>query len=376
MKRFIFLDRILKEKQMSTKHRKKLLKLVGTELNNIKENNESIIKDTIDKDATIAFNNLVNRFKIEKAMLKAKEENEAKEKEEKAKQNRKLQHKPKETYELLSSFSSQDGGIKNLTHAFNGAFIEYKQFIEQCRQEFDAGRQKYPNVPVSLLRRIEEFAFKEEPNWFIKNGNKKFEKKLGWSEPKFVEWYEQNKTHPALDAKYNKEMIQPFKESIQIRPDLGNLSQMIRDLYKLVFENNSAMNITINHNVDTANFYTNVDKLGEAIYQIFVSIKSAYESNFCDEMEIDYQINGEYKEIRIVHIGSESNKSVDDKDFLGGDLNSVKNHLWGLCNYEIVAVFSSGAYRKIILTDKTDEINKNFELENDVEGFTHILKFY
>ena len=77
---------------------------------------------------------------------------------------------------------------------------------------------------------------------------------------------------------------------------------------------------------------------------------------------------------------------MNDFDFLGGDLGSVKINLWGLCNYYILAKFREGEYRKVILSDKANEterdeatgkwIGKNYKLEEKVKGFTHVLKFY
>jgi len=293
-------------------------------------------------------------------------------------------HKPKDTYELLNYFSSTDGGMKNLTHSFNFGFIAYEDLMKKCKEEFEQGTTKYPNVPEALLKRIENFAFSESPDWYIMRGDEKIEKKIGWAQPAFVKWYKGNQTHPANDAYYNSEMIVPFKETIQVRSDIGNLIKLINELSNKVFKND--IKPKINESVHTAQFYTDVDRLGLAIFHIFTAIKQASSKNFCDEVEIDFEIQDGVKIIKIVHIDSTPTKSVYDFDFLGGDLGSVQSKLWSLCNYDILAKFQEGEYRKVILSDKPKELEKNkatgklmgknYKIEEKVKGFTHVLKFY
>lgn len=298
-------------------------------------------------------------------------------------------HKPKETYLLLDYFSSNEGGIKNLTHAFNLDFIEYETFISQCKNEFEKGKEKYPNVPDALLKRIEDFTFSEEPIWYIRKGKEKIEPKLGWSEPKFVEWYKREKKHPWYNDKYKNEMIIPFRESIRVRSDSENLYKLISETFELVFGSAPICEITLDEkSLKHADFYTDVDNLGQAIFEMFSTMKDMAIKNFCNAIEVGFHADGEYKILFITHINSVSTKKSDDKGFLGGNLRTIKNKLYGLCNYEIHAKFPDGYFKKIILSD--DDKDKDFNLsspgnwigksysidENDVEGFSHVLKFY
>lgn len=300
---------------------------------------------------------------------------------------KKKQPKPKETYELLSKFSSTEGGIKNLTHAFNYGYISYDDLMAQCREEYDNGVSDYPNVPPAILARISEFAFSEKPEWYVRKGDKKIIYNIGWSEPNFRKWYKENKIHPAEDAKYSKEMIIPFKETIQIRADMGNLRKLINDASISAFGESPSIKVNIDKSIDSAQFYTDVDNLGQAIYHIFIAVKNISLQNFCDELDMKYEIRDETKVLKIIHIDSESKKNVGDQNFLGGDLNNAYKALYGLCNYDILSKFPSGYFRKIILSDNKDDvthntatgkwIQKNYPIdEKDVRGFTHELKFY
>ena len=224
---------------------------------------------------------------------------------------------PKQTYEFLSFFSQNDGGLKNLTHDFNYGYIDYDVFMAQCKKEFEEGKRKYPKVPTRLLGRIEAFAFREAPEWYIQKWlqNERTIIRHGWSDPGFVEWYKTNKLHPSKDAFYNKEMIIPFKESIQVRADTGNLISLLKSLVKKVFGETPSCNVTISEKVKDAQFYTDVDSLGQALYQIFSTIKEYSEKNFCDEVEVDYFTEGEYKVLTVTHIDSKPTKRADDKDY-------------------------------------------------------------
>lgn len=286
-------------------------------------------------------------------------------------------HKPKETYLLLDYFSSNDGGIKNLTHSFGPDYIEYDKFIRQCREEFETGKNKYPNVPDALLSRIEEFAFSEQPKWYIRKGKEKIEPKLGWSEPTFIEWYKTEKKHPWDNDKYKREMIIPFRESIRVRSDSEYLYELINETFDLVFGTVPICEIFLDEkSLKHADFYTDVDNLGQAIFEIFSTIKDMSIKNFCNKIEVGFHVEGNYKVFFITHIKSTSTKRSDDKDFLGGNLRTIKNKLWGLCNYEIHAKFPDGYFRKIILTETKDEVNGIFPIDDTIKGFTHILKFY
>ncbi len=287
-------------------------------------------------------------------------------------------HKPMETSLLLNNlFTENEGGTKNLTHAFNLDFIEYETFISKCKEEYDKGKEKYPNVPDALLKRIEEYTFSTEPKWYIRKGKEKIEPKLGWSEPRFIEWYKTEKKHPWYNGRYKKDMIIPFRESIRVRADSEYLYKLINETFDLVFGTSQICEIILDEqSLKHADFYTDVDNFGQAIFEIFSTIKDMSIKNFCNKIEVGFHTEGDFKVFFITHIGSSSTKRSDDKGFLGGNLKTIKNKLWGLCNYEIHSKFPDGYFRKIILTETKEEVNGTFPINDTAKGFTHILKFY
>jgi len=288
-------------------------------------------------------------------------------------------HRPKETKAFLSLFNNSEG-LKYLTHKFNEGKRDYKEFIGLCKKEFIEGQKHYPNVPDSVVKRIEEFTFSEKPKWYLRKGKEKMFPGKGWSEPSFIEWYnKETNTHPGLDAMWNNEMIIPFKESIEVRA--GNLESIVIEAINLAL-GGSINSFNINKsNLDTAEFYTDVDKFKWALFHIFSTIKEKAVKNFCFEISVDY-INetldgGDFKKIVITHINSEASKRSNDDNFVKGDLKTIRNNLWGLANYTIQAKFPDGYKSKIVLTDRKEEQNLVFDANvESVRGFTHILKFY
>ncbi|HLO55536.1 MAG TPA: hypothetical protein VK169_14680 [Saprospiraceae bacterium] len=371
--KFEFIIDLLNKKSIPSNYKEKIFHLISNELAVVNYHDTTMLERIEKIEQKI--NNLKNESSYDEQYNKDEKKEE---------QKLNVLHKPKQTFELLSSFSSHDGGIKNLTHAFNYGYIEYEELIKNCKEEFDKGKLKYPNAPIALLTRIEQFAFSDSPKWYFMRGEEKIWKSLGWSEPTFVYWYKEKKIHPSNDAFYSSEMIKPFKETIQVRSDLGNLIKLIQELTTITF--NKSVNVTINESVLAAQFYTDVDRLGLAIYHIFMAIKNASDKNFLDEVEIKFKIQDNIKLLEFCHIDSTPTKSVHDYDFLGGDLNSAKNYLWSLCNYDIIAKFKEGTFRKVILSDKNGEMEKSesgkwigkyFPVNADIiKGFTHILKFY
>ena len=294
-------------------------------------------------------------------------------------------HRPKETKSFLSLFNNSNG-LKYLTHKFNEGKRDYKSFIELCRQEFERAKDEFRNVPSTLVKRIEDFAFSENPTWYIRKGKEKLSPGSGWSEKSFVEWYnDKNNIHPGMNAKWNNEIIIPFKESIEVRA--GNLVRIFEEAIELVF-GESKDNFVINRNDDNLNlaeFYTDVDMFQHAITHIFLTIKDRAEKNLCFEININYRNTtidgGDFKEVIITHVNSEATKDSKDPSFAKGDLKTIQNNLWSLCNYEIEAKFPDGLKKKIILTDNSEDYKKYVKYNKSVDiisvqGFTHILKFY
>jgi hypothetical protein len=249
--------------------------------------------------------------------------------------------------------------------------------MELCKEEFIKAKTQFRNVPDILLDRIDNFAFSDMPNWFIRRGNEKVYIQLGWSSHDFEIWYKNSSIHPSDHSRLNKEMIEPFKNSIEVRA--GKLPEIINNAITLV-DSEGILDIQL-VGLEEAEFYTDVDSLGLAIFRIIGMIKEWANKNFNFSVKIEYFnhtiLSGKYKEIRITHINSKSNKRADDPTFEKGDMIDLRNTLWGLCNFEISAEFVEGYKKKVILTDEVKSIGKTYSIQpSEIAGFTYSLNFY
>lgn len=291
---------------------------------------------------------------------------------------------PQGTKNFLTYFRDSEG-LKYLTHDFKdpASPIDRITLINQAKKEFEEALNKYPSTPTYIRRRIEEFAFKENPEWLIRKGSEKIIINEGWCSNNFIEWFDNQKSpfikHPCRNSKWNKLIIEPFKRSIQVRDEI--LLEVIEDNIRLINDNQEDRQIQFNYDEQSlkiADFYTDVDSLGLALYKIFVEIKkhAVKQNNLNVTLEYLPEFENRFKCIRICHLNSRPTKSFD-KDFLGGDMTEVRTSLFSLCNWAIEGSFKDGSYRKYILYDKSISTKDTpFKLESEVKGFTHLLMFY
>lgn len=295
---------------------------------------------------------------------------------------------PKETMLFLSNFRESEA-IKFLTHDFKDPFTPpiYEDFINSVRIELDVQKKKYPNIPMSLIERIENFIFEPKPNWYITNGNEKKYFNTGWSALEFKNWYLDRyndwkinpsiKVHPKYSSKWNSEMIEPFKKSVQIRE--GYLLTLINECINHVFtevEKSNKYDISINKtNFSNADFYTDVNFLRNGIIHILESIKDNVGYNFKINISFDSSYLEVYSCIKIEHIDSVSSKLLNENK-MGGSFNSIFNDFKNLCLWAIEYTYNEKNYSRYILYDSKLSNNKNKEIDYKPKGFTHLLIFY
>ncbi len=287
---------------------------------------------------------------------------------------------PLHTKNFLTYFRDSEG-LKYLTHDYKDLAnkIPRKLLLSIAKREFDEAKKKYPDVNYKLLRRVEEFAFKENPNWTIRKGKKEITINLGWKAKEFIDWEASSLVHPCMDSVWNTKMIEPFKKTIEVRD--GLLLDIIEEAISLVFSKEDLDIFVINynkHNLLSGRFFTDVDWFGQAIYKILSGTKKKAENNGFYNISIEYLevFEDNYKCLKIIHHHSKPNRSSKSNDLVSGDFNDIKKDLWSLCNWAIESEFSNGFRRKYLLWDSNIG-ETDFEVsKEEVKGFSHLLLFY
>lgn len=302
----------------------------------------------------------------------------------------KFYHNLQETIKLLKLF---DSDLKYLTHRWdsNSIFIR-EALLEKAKKELnkyaewgenEKGGSKITGykVPEPLWRRIYNFIDKnnnlnkkeEDAEWFVHHlFGETFNAYYSWGSDKFIEWFQNSTTKDISAEEINKNMIAPFKNSIQIRD--GNLQKHIEPLVNKELGNE--FNVEYK-NLAQAKFYTDIQGLMGGIISILKeSIMTWAKEN--DRFNVKFEFVETLKEryLKIVHLKSKCTLNSSNPDFLGGSLKGIaEKNLNKICNWSIEASFKDGNKRINILSDdkNLDEIE---EIDYEPEGFTHILYFY
>lgn len=291
-------------------------------------------------------------------------------------ESRKKEHSPKDVAQFMSLFNQRDG-LKYLTHDFDeeGEFkISY--FLEKWKNTFEIaskGKNGY-EIPSSLYRIIEEFAFSNRPSWTSVNGRSIYD---GWSTDKWINWSSNNKLHP-LRNPVLKIVIDDFRRLTRIEsPNLDFfVKEAISEAFSLAVEK---PNIKLQE-IYRADFYTHVPSLKRALLAIFSmmakyggnkDISVAYQRSTQDSFFVRKLIVSQNDSYPTKDLGQILSEWNGEKGAMGG----IKNNLFGYCNWSIETMIDGTPYRVNILKDKNSPSYEKLNQEN-VLGFTHILTYY
>lgn len=166
------------------------------------------------------------------------------------------------------------------------------------------------------------------------------------------------------------EIINLFKREIEIRNENNMLESIFLEHQKKLGRKFSIELIKLKGRT----FYTDVEKFRDSINRIFEEIK---------KRDKDYEIvvevveaDSESIELKITQLNSFSNRSAKEmlEEVEDGDFKILKENLLNLCDWSVESRNEQESYRVNYL--KSSNINEIEKLSNDIDGFTHILRFY
>ena len=330
-----------------------------------------------------------------------------------------LDHEPRKLIELLNKFGSQNDLAKFSTHIWDGDEISsYADFISDISHKRYyknfAGIQNY-NKDI-WYRKIYPFLFQKKLSKdnlgreiHFRWGVHKI--KIGWQYPSTIaDWCKENTnsdgkwTNQPFNMNLAKEfqpekringksvtsfydVVELFKKEIEFKED--DLYLQIRKLKSELLPN---FNIDATKLKSLRSFvvYNNTEIIMKAIKRIFKNITERSNKNNCNDIEVSTTFNGadKFYELKIVHVHSESYTPLNHKKFSssGGDLTTLRETLFGLCDFSVRGVFIEGDKRIFAqidyLYDGCQKINKEYlnpkqkKITEDPRGFNYILKFY
>ncbi len=280
-------------------------------------------------------------------------------------------HNPRDVTNFLRLFAQPN--LKYLTHLYDvsGDAFDREKILDSIKKDFNQRANKYI-LPRALWTRIHVFingGLTDKKVWFF--NNKRYS--LNWSSPEVIEWSKKNPNiHPLNFEKFATEAIYPFKQSIEVKaPQLekliidkakSTLAEKYRDFYIDTFD------------LDKPSFYADMDKILSGISGIFESIKERHslEKNY---IKILFKKKKQgVREIRVIHVNSECDKPLT-MDILKGSLSGTLKNFYQVCDWSIIAKNES-KYNVLNVLSESQEVKRNGVTEEEIEGFTHIIKIY
>jgi len=288
-------------------------------------------------------------------------------------------HKPIDVNNFLLNFKSSEG-LKFLTHDYDiaNSLFDRVNILRIARKEFDDLSNKY-FIKKSLYARIKQFAFGDpKSKWSFFN----IPYNLNWNSPELIEWLNANPhIHPIRNDLFNEFMINPFKQSIEIKsPELKDivlkkLAEVMGSLFTS-FEIHEGIFIDL----DKANFYTDVDAFQKGLGYLFKSIKQRFSNGNKLRFEFTRKSDeyGRKRILKIIHLGSISPNPLDKAEIIKGDLAEAEKLFFGICDWSIISKSPDDSVNKLNVLFDIKYPLKPREKINDsmIEGFTHILTFY
>lgn len=286
-------------------------------------------------------------------------------------------HAPKDTAAFLSLFNHEDG-FKFLTHDFDpGSEMEYSQLLKMARDTFMSAKDKY-TIPTSLRALMFTMLYGgKDKTWMDSNGKRQTE---NFACNKWIQWAKDNAKIHVLSNESIKKVLMAFRSTIRLVLSEDTDSQL-KTIIKRQEKKHANLSI-ISENLNNADeFYTYVYYLEKGIKLILDDMSKRFKESPKVKISYESTLNDDYRlcVIRITQYGSFSSKSLEDVQSKfsggGGDFYSIRNTLYGYCNWSVESKWGDKVMRWNILDDtgkeETEELNFT-----DISGFTHILTYY
>uniref|UniRef100_UPI004047B8CD ankyrin repeat domain-containing protein n=1 Tax=Aliarcobacter sp. TaxID=2321116 RepID=UPI004047B8CD len=288
---------------------------------------------------------------------------------------------PQKLVKILSNFTI-DKPIKYTTHQWDFGELkkEYGDFdgyMNAVINQFDKMKTELEELSPNLYKKIYTFLIEENPDenysWCSKTSIN-----VGWSSLEGLKEHCNSGNNP-FDFKVPKpifmgrkqlatfgEVINLFKQEIEIRADFKNLEQIF-------LSQNIQLDLSA-AKLNTRQFYTNTQKFSSVLIKIFDEMKKREDFKNIEVTTIE--LDDRSIEIKIIQIDSFANKNANDmfEEVNNGDFADIKESLKNLCDWSIESSFEDENFRVNFL--HSNNVNDIESLETKPLGFTHILRFY
>lgn len=289
---------------------------------------------------------------------------------------------PQKLVKLLSNFTI-DKPIKYTTHDWDFGELkkEYGDFdgyMNAVKKQFYTMKTELEELSPNLYKKIYTFLIEENPDenysWCSKTHIN-----IGWSS---LEGLREHCDRGNLPRGFNLqkpifmgrkqlvtfgEVINLFKQEIEIRADFKNLEQIF-------LSQNIQLDLSA-AKLNTRQFYTDTQKLSNVLGKIFYDMGNR--KDFKNIEVTTTELDDRSIEIKIIQLDSNSTRSpieLLERAKEAGDISDIKESLKNLCDWSIETSFEDENFRVNFL--HSNNVKDVEILETKPKGFTHILRFY
>ena len=300
-------------------------------------------------------------------------------------------HEPQKLVKLLSNFTI-DKPMKHITHAWDfgelskSTYQNFDGFINAVKNQWNSIENTLEELSPNLCKKINTFLFEANPDkdyswcsqahinigWSSLDGLKEWCD--GGNDPFNFKFKNRLRVNNKTINTFGK-VIDLFKQEIEMRDDFKTLLNILNNLKKKF---KGKLEIDYDTNKFNKQFYTNTQMIEEAFTIMLQQMETRAQSDEeCIQVEISlsYPENG-YYEFKIIQKNSFSPLEVEELlvEVQNGDFAEIENKLFNLCDWSVENRIENENVRINYL--KSNNVKDIEKLEHQVEGFTHILRFY
>ena len=301
---------------------------------------------------------------------------------------------PQKLVKLLSNFTKETP-IKFTTHnefkqfipLINKEFGDFDGYMSAVKKQFESMKSELEELSPNLYKKIYTFLLESNPN---KNYSwcSKTDINIGWSSldglkehcdsgenpfnfrlPKAITYKDGFKT---IKITTFKEVINLFKQEIEIRENFKNLSTLFINQQKKL---DDTFELDLSTSKLGRQFYTDTQKISSVLDRIFAEMGTRKEN---PNITVNTtELEDRSIEIKITQLDSNSSRSAAElleRSKESGDILEIKESLTNLCDWSVESSYEDEYFRINFL--HSNNVKEIVQPKKQPKGFTHILRFY
>ena len=325
----------------------------------------------------------------------------------------KWKHSPEYVSGFLMKFSLPTN-LRYAVHDWEGNYDDYETFIEDInRYKGEVSSLFNFNEVLSYVLRNYLFEKDKDINQYYWDKNKKIKIGLQYPDGVALRWMKENNNSdlwamPLIcfpEENRPRGLYDGLKELSSMRDVRNEFKHIIefrdKDFYNLIKGcfgkkadhfvcpqlDERQLDKKLEAELKSISFYTYTKAVSDALKIVADNIRDRAINNKCKEVKLHIISTDKYWELHIVHLGSFSEKSIDEEKLYSGTIGNIWKSLLSICDYAIAGRFMGKdgklanyqidyLYPDVLPDDKGEPEFRIIPIDRNLDGFEFIFKFY